>query len=234
MLPAARPGSVAEVALLESVNIATPLPNPYKADLSTGIGKRAAPGSVAVRDPGPKVGGLGSGLVGDFVGDRTHHGGHEQAVYAFAREDLDDWQTRLNRELPNGFFGENLTTRGLDVSAARIGERWRIGNSVELQVTAPRTPCATFRGWVNERGWVKMFTEVARPGSYLRVVVPGSITAGDDIDIVHRPDHAVTVSLVYRALLTAPQLLPDLLAAGADLPEDIRELALAKHQAPLD
>ena len=220
--------------MLESVNVGTALPNPYKADLSTGIGKRAAQGSVAVRDPGPRLGGLGSGLVGDFVGDRAHHGGSEQAVYAFAREDLDDWQTRLNRELSNGFFGENLSTRGLDVSAARIGERWRIGTSVELQVTGPRTPCATFRGWVDERGWLKMFTEVARPGAYLRVLVPGSITAGDEIDIVHRPDHAVTVSLVYRALLTAPKLLPELLAAGADLPEEIRELALATQPAPLD
>ena len=93
-----------------------------------------------MRAPGPKRGGLGSGLVGDFIGDTRHHGGDGQAVYAFAREDLDRWEQRLDRELPNGFFGENLTTVGLDLAEARIGERWRIGDEVVLQVTSPRIP----------------------------------------------------------------------------------------------
>jgi MOSC domain-containing protein YiiM len=136
------------------------------------------------RDPGPKHTGLGSGLVGDFIGDTKSHGGSEQAVDAFAREDLDDWQGRLHRDLPNGFFGDNLTIRGLDVTDARIGERWRIGDTVELQVTSPRIPCSTFRGWVGEVGWLKLFTQLARPGAYLSVVKPGEIKAGDKIEIV--------------------------------------------------
>ncbi len=211
------------MAVLDSVNIGAPAPNPYKPVDSTGIDKRPQAGPVELRDPGPKGTGLGSGLVGDFVGDTEHHGGSEQAVYAFTREDLDAWQERLKRDLPNGFFGENLTTRGLDVNDARLGERWRIGDTVELVVTSPRIPCSTFRGWTGERGWLKTFTQVARPGAYLSIAVPGVIRGGDPIEIVHRPDHDVTVSLVYRATTTDRDLLPQLLAAGDDLPDEIAE-----------
>lgn len=210
-----------------SVNIATPRPNPYKSAASTGIGKQPVDGRVQVRDPGPKTTGLGSGLVGDHIGDTANHGGDEQAVYAFAREDLNCWQQRLDRDLPDGFFGENLTTLGLDVNEARLGERWLIGDpdhdGVELQVTCPRIPCATFRGWVGERGWLKTFTEVARPGPYLRVLRPGTVGAGDPI-AVRRPGHDVTVSLVYRAVTTERDLLPRLLDAGDDLTGELRTL----------
>jgi MOSC domain-containing protein YiiM len=212
------------VAVLESVNLGRSRPNTHKSSVRfTGIDKQPAPGPVEVRDPGPKHGGLGSGLVGDFIGDGKHHGGHDQAVYAFQREDLDRWAERLGRELPNGFFGENLTTSGLDVNEARVGERWRVGAEVELVVTSPRTPCATFRGWVGEKGWVKLFTADARPGAYLRVLRPGTIQAGDPIEVLHRPDHDVTISLFYRSQLTERDLIPRLLAAGDDLPAGTRE-----------
>jgi MOSC domain-containing protein YiiM len=210
------------VAVLESVNLGRPRPNPYKPVKATGIGKEPVTGPVEVRDPGPKHGGLGSGLVGDFIGDREHHGGDEQAVYAFQREDLDRWQERLGRPLPNGFFGENLTTSAIDVAEARVGERWRIGADVEVAVTAPRIPCSTFRGWMGEKGWVKLFTADARPGTYLRVLRPGTIQAGDPITVLHRPGHDVTVSLYFRSQLTERDLLPRLLAAGDDLPAGTR------------
>src|SRR3954449_3406610 len=107
------------MAVLDSVNVGRPHPNPYKNALSTGIVKVPVDEPVEVRDPGPKTTGLGSGLVGDFIGDGKHHGGDDQAVYAFQREDLDEWERRLGRKLPNGFFGENLTTSGLEVNDAR-------------------------------------------------------------------------------------------------------------------
>ena len=160
----------------------------------------------------------GSGLVGDAIGDHGHHGGDEQAVYAYAREELDDWERRLGRELRNGMFGENLTTRGLVVSDAVIGERWRIGDVV-LQVTGPRIPCGTFRDHMAEKGWLKTFAVTARSGAYLTVVAPGTVRAGDEVTVVHRPDHNVTSRLAFRALTRERELLPELLAAGDDLPK---------------
>ncbi len=213
---------------LLSVNVGRPQPNPYKETKATGIGKQPQTGPVEVRAPGPKHGGLGSGLVGDFIGDVKHHGGDGQAVYAFPREDLDRWEGRLGRELANGFFGENLTTVGVEVQDARIGERWRVGDEVVLQVVSARIPCSTFRGWVGERGWLKTFTADARPGAYLSVVTPGTISGGDDITVLHRPDHDVTVSQMFRAFTTERDLLPSLLAAGDDLDAETRaEIAAA-------
>jgi MOSC domain-containing protein YiiM len=222
------------MAKVDSVNLGRPRPNPHKEVGWTGIGKQPTDGPVEVRAPGPKSTGRGSGLVGDFIGDGKHHGGDDQAVYAFQREDLDEWERRLGRELPNGFFGENLTTIGLDINNARIGERWRIGDEVVLQVTAPRIPCATFRGWMGEKGWAKIFTAAGRPGAYLKVITPGAIRAGDPIEVINRPDHDVTVTLLFKATTTERELLPRLLAAEAYLDQETIEMARQRKIFLLD
>jgi len=213
-----------------SVNLARVRPNPDTRDAAmigieamTGIEKIPTSEPVLVRAPGTRGEGLGSGLVGDVVCDRRNHGGDTQAVYAYAREDLDHWESVLGRTLPAGVFGENLTTMGVDVSGAVIGERWRIGE-VELQVTFPRTPCGTFRAWIAERGWLRTFTVAAIPGTYLSVVSPGQVSAGDPVTVIHRPTHGVTVAHVFRAITREPNLLPSILAAD-ELPEEIKELA---------
>ena len=211
-----------------SVNVGRPRANPWKGLRATGIDKQPVEGPVAVSAPGPKGNG-DVGLAGDRVYDVKHHGGVDQAVYAYAREDLDGWEPELGRSLANGVFGENLTTSGLDVTNALIGERWRIGPDVVLEVSCARIPCATFQGWLEREGWIKRFTQAARPGAYLRVAEPGDIRAGDPIEIVHRPDHDVTVAVVFRAMTLEPGLLPRLLLADA-LPEE--EKALARRRAP--
>ncbi|MEU9441200.1 MOSC domain-containing protein [Streptomyces sp. NPDC048304] len=208
---------------LLSVNLGSPQPVPHTDQPQgvTGIDKRPADGPVRVAAPGPKGVG-GSGLAGDAVCELRHHGGDDQAVYAYAREDLDDWERELGRSLANGCFGENLTTDGLEVSGALIGERWRIGPEVVLEVTSGRIPCRTFQGHVGERGWVKRFTRKGATGAYLRVIEPGEIRAGDPIEIVHRPDHGVTAALEFRAVTTERELLPRLLAASEALhPESL-------------
>lgn len=203
---------------LLSVNVGRALPVPYTDQPQglTGIDKQPVDGPVRVAAPGPK--GIGaSGLAGDAVCDTRHHGGDEQAVYAYAREDLDRWERELGRPLANGCFGENLTTDGLDVSHALIGERWRIGPQVVLEVTSGRIPCRTFQGHMGERGWVRRFTRTGVTGAYLRVVEAGEIRAGDPVEIVHRPEHGVTAAMQFRAVTTERELLPRLLAAGPAL-----------------
>ena len=153
------------------------------------------------------------GLAGDEHGDPVNHGGLDQAVYAYAREDLDWWTERLGRELRNGEFGENITTAGVDVTQALIGEVWRAGDVV-VQVTSPRIPCETFKAWTGEDRWVRRFAAAGRPGAYLRVLTEGEIRTGNEIDVLSRPEQRVTVAesmLAYygdadlmRTLLTVP------------------------------
>ncbi len=218
------------MAELLSVNLAVPRPNPAKDVGITGIDKRPAAGPVRVQAPGPRGTGLGSGAVGDQIFDTAHHGGDDQALYAYAREDLDEWEAELGRPLPGGVFGENLTTSGLDVTGALIGERWRIGDDVVVEVAVPRIPCRTFAHWMAQEGWIKRFMARAVPGTYLRVIVPGEIRAGDPITVVNRPDHDVTVGLTFRALTREPELLPRLPAADA-LPDEVKKLA-TRRTAP--
>lgn len=193
---------------------------------ATGMDKRPVDGPVAVRDPSLKGVG-GSGLVGDTVCDLRHHGGSDQAVYAYAREDLDFWERELGRPLANGTFGENITTSGIDLNATKIGERWRVGPDLVLEATSGRIPCRTFAGFLGEKGWVRRFTRQGVTGAYFRVVVPGEIRAGDAVEIVHRPDHEVTVALAFRAATTERELLPRVLAAGEALHTE--ELRIARE-----
>ncbi|MEU6982819.1 MOSC domain-containing protein [Streptomyces sp. NPDC046324] len=191
----------------------------------TGIDKRPVEGPVRVEAPGPRGVG-GGGLVGDTVCDLRFHGGNDRAVSAFAREDMDAWERELGRPLANGSFGENLTTLGLDVNGALIGERWRVGPEVVLEVTGGRTPCRTFGGFLGEKGWVRRFTRsTAGPGALLRVIEPGAFTVGDPVEVVRRPDHTITVALLHRAVTTERSLLPSTLVAAAWMDAELLELA---------
>jgi MOSC domain-containing protein YiiM len=166
------------------------------------IDKRPAAGPV-------RIGRLGA--AGDEHADKAHHGGYDQALYAYAREDLDWWVERLSRELPDGMFGENVTTAGLDISGALIGETWRLGTAL-VQVTSPRVPCVVFAGWMGERHWVKRFADAGRPGAYLRVLKEGAAGRGDPVEVVDQPAERVTVAESMRAFYGDADLMRRLLA----------------------
>ena len=192
--------------VVRSVNVGLPREATWAGIGSTSIDKAPVPGPVEAHR---------LGLAGDQVSDTRHHGGPDQAVYAYSREELDWWAERLGDELRDGEFGENLTTSGLDVDGAELGERWRIG-TVLLEVRSVRTPCNDFKTWMGRGGhdntaWVRRFAERARPGAYLRVLQPGVLAAGDPVEVVHRPGHGVTVSYLFRAVTREPDLLPGLL-----------------------
>jgi MOSC domain-containing protein YiiM len=182
--------------VLRSVNVGTPRQAAWAGIGRTSIDKAPVAGPVAVHE---------LGLAGDQVSDTRNHGGPDQAVYAFAREELDWWAGHLGDELRDGEFGENLTTEGIAVDDSEIGERWRIG-TVVVEVASIRTPCNDFKSWMGRNGH-----DNARVGAYLRVLQPGVLAAGDAIEVVHRPGHGVTASLMYRAVSREPELLPRLL-----------------------
>jgi len=150
------------------------------------------------------------GLAGDEQVDKPAHGGPEQALYAYAREDLDWWVEQLGRELANGVFGENITTAGLDVTGALIGEIWELGTA-RVQVTGPRIPCAVFAGWLDERHWVKRFAGARRPGAYLRVLREGAVAAGDPVEVLSRPGERVTIAESMSAYYGDAELMSRLL-----------------------
>lgn len=189
-----------------SVNVGRPRAAAWAGIGRTSIDKRPVSGPVLARR---------LGLEGDQVSDTRHHGGPDQAVYAFAREDLDSWAEVLGQEVPDGLFGENLTTLGVDVTEAEIGERWLVGDAV-LEVAAVRIPCNDFKTWMGrcgfeDRAWVRRFTAVQAPGAYLRVVREGELRAGDELTVVHQPGHGVTVRTMFRAWTVDRSLLPELL-----------------------
>ena len=154
----------------------------------TSIWKEPIAGRVAVR---------GVNLAGDDQSDRRVHGGDRKAVYAYAREDLDWWGERLGQRLDPGTFGENLTTEGIDVSGARVGERWRVGSAL-IEVTQPRLPCYKLELRMDRTGFIDEFIDGGRPGAYLRIVEEGEIGAGDGVRIVSRPDGAPSMTEVMR------------------------------------
>ncbi len=215
-----RPGSVI------AVNLARVFDNPshkYRGPRDvkppqTGIDKRPATGSVRFER---------LGLVGDTICDTANHGGLDQAVYAYAIEDTEWWQAQLADELSfalgPGSVGENLTLRGVEVTEAIIGERWQVGGAV-VQVAVPRIPCSTFAGFWNVDRLVTRFTEAGRPGAYLRVLTEGEVTAGDEVTVLDRPGHGLTLRETFRALTGDRDLAPKLLMAP-ELPADVHQAA---------
>jgi MOSC domain-containing protein YiiM len=200
---------MAGMATLLSVNVVHQiLDDPGGTPGRTAIDKRPLPGAAYVAE---------RGIEGDAQLASRVHGRPWQAVYAYADEDLEWWRRELQRDLHPGNFGENLTTRGLDVTNAVIGERWRIGSGEEtvvVEVTAPRLPCQTFTNFIGVQRWVRRFSDHGAPGAYLRVVVPGRIRAGDPIEVVSRPQHGVRIADIFPTI--RPERAQDLLDAYDD------------------
>lgn len=154
----------------------------------TAIDKRPVDGAVEVGE---------LGLAGDRQCDTRYHGGPDKALYAYAAEDAEWWASELDRDIPPGLFGENLTTRGLDITGALIGEQWTIGG-ILVEVRSPRTPCGNLSGRMEIKRFHRRFAETGRVGAYLKVLQPGRVCAGDRIEIVHRPDGARTIGDAAR------------------------------------
>jgi MOSC domain-containing protein YiiM len=162
--------------------------------------------------------------------NRRHHGGEGQAVYAYAQEDADWWAAELGRDLPPGRFGENFRTAGLDLTGAVLGERWRVGTAL-FEVASCRIPCANFERFWGVPRLVKRFTARGTSGAYLRVLETGHVGEGDEVTVVHRPDHGITTGLLFRAYTTEKRRLPEIAPALGHLPVKDRAKVAARIAA---
>lgn len=177
------------VATVLSVNVGQAREFDYNGrPAKSAIWKSPVAGRIAAR---------GINLEGDDQADRKAHGGPDKSVYAYSIEDLRWWEEKLGRSLQYAEFGENLTTEGVAVNDALVGERWEIGTAV-FEVSEPRIPCWRLGVRMNDQGFVRRFTEALRPGTYLRIIVEGAVGAGDEIRIIERPDHELTIRDIFR------------------------------------
>jgi MOSC domain-containing protein YiiM len=202
--------------LVESVNVGRPRPVRWRGQtIVTAIWKAPVAGRVPVR---------GFNVDGDQQGNPEVHGGVDRSLYAYAGEDADWWASLLGREVEPGSFGENLTTRGLDVTGAVVGERWLAG-SVLLEVSSPRIPCFKLGIRMGSQRFPRRFAAAGRPGAYLRILAEGEVAAGDPVQVVHRPAHGLTVAdvarIYHRDHAEAPRLLdaPELAATWKEWAE---------------
>jgi MOSC domain-containing protein YiiM len=175
--------------VVESVNVGIPREVSWRGrTVTTAIWKDPVQGRVRVR---------GVNVDGDRQADLEVHGGIDKALYAYAAEDLEWWAGQLGREVAPGSFGENLTVRGVGVSGALVGERWRAGGTL-LEVSQPRVPCFKLGIRMGSQRFPSRFAAAGRPGAYLRILAEGAVAAGDPVEVVHRPGHGLTVAEVSR------------------------------------
>ncbi|HKJ35486.1 MAG TPA: MOSC domain-containing protein [Solirubrobacterales bacterium] len=169
----------------------------------TGIYKHPVEGPQLVHD---------HQLGDDRQGDYSVHGGEHKAVYAYSRQDYEWWESELGRELEPGTFGENLTVVGIDASEALVGERWRIGTTL-LEVSEPRVPCSKLAYRMEDPKFVKRFARALRPGAYLRIIEEGELETGQEIEVVERPGHDVSMRMISRAFFGERELIDRILTA---------------------
>jgi MOSC domain-containing protein YiiM len=202
-------GRVGQAHIVE-VNVVHEIRPGYFKD--TAIDKRPVRGPVEV---------TALGLTGDQQISPSH-GGVDRAVYAYAAEDAAWWAGELGRDIPPGLFGENLRTAGLDVTGAIIGEQWSIGDAL-FQVQMPRSPCENLSLRMRIDRFHERFNATGRVGALLKVLSPGTITAGDQITVHERPTHGVTVSDLATSL--DAEQMQRLLDSGVPLARRVQDKA---------
>lgn len=190
--------------------------------VTTGIWKKPVDGRSFVR---------GVNIEGDDQGDRRVHGGVDKAVYAYASEDYEWWKERLGREVGAGTFGENITTVGIDVARAVVGQRWALPDLV-LEVSQPRLPCFKLGIRMGDPEFPDRFKEAERFGTYLRIVREGTIGPGDSVQLSPPPAHGLTITSIGSGYPNPAPGLVDTMLEVAELPDGWRSWAERARSRP--
>jgi MOSC domain-containing protein YiiM len=177
-------------ARLLTIQVARPLPIRHMGkEVRTGIYKLPVAGPVMVRR---------LNIDGDEQGDLTVHGGVDKAVYCYPSEHYPAWSQELDRELPNGTFGENLTVSGLLEPDLHLEDVLSIGDAV-LQVSQPRFPCFKLGIKLGDQRLVQRFQLSGRSGFYCRVLQEGLIAPNQPITLLERDPSQPTIAAVVSA-----------------------------------
>jgi MOSC domain-containing protein YiiM len=173
---------------ITSINIGQPeIIQSGNKEVTTGIFKYPVEGRVTINT---------NGIIGDVVADTKHHGGKDQAVYLYSEEDYTWWAKELHREMPFGLLGENLTISSFGNEPLRVGDCLRI-NTILLEITFPRIPCAKLGVKMGDAAFVKHFVQARRPGAYARVLETGDAQVGDKVEILPSSNNFPTVIELY-------------------------------------
>jgi MOSC domain-containing protein YiiM len=173
---------------IESINVSKPVDIEFNGtSVTTGIFKRPIDGAVKITT---------LGLEGDTIVDESVHGGLDQAVYLYHKEDYDWWSQELGEPIAYGTFGENLTISGAEDISWVIGDRIII-NDLVLEITAPRAPCFKLAVRMDDSGFVKKFAKAVRPGAYARVISEGVVQLGDKLTVEKAAKDYASVNEVF-------------------------------------
>ena len=197
---------------LLSVNIASPISITIRNKTgNTGIFKKPVSSPVE----------LGTeGLSQDYIANKKHHGGPDQAVYIYGQTDYDWWADSLGDRIQPGLFGENLTIDGLTCTTFNIGDELHFSGGVVLQVTSPRIPCSTLATRMEDPAFAKKFRQAERPGMYCRVLQTGILQAGETVTVTSYTGETISLLEMYRDAFkpdTSPENLRRFLAAPIDI-----------------
>ena len=159
-----------------------------KKSVTTGIFKQPRKGPILINE---------LGLNGDTIVNKKVHGGVDQAIYIYSAEDYTWWEEQLGRDLHPGVFGENLTISNYHDGDLRVGDRLLLAGNVLLEISCPRVPCAQFTTKMGDSSFAKKFVAAQRPGAYARVLVPGEIDVGCDIEWQPTEHNYATINEIF-------------------------------------
>jgi len=169
-----------------------------------------------------------AGLENDTICDNEHHGGDDQAVYAYSANDYEWWSEKLARDIVPGTFGENLTIAGLPHDM-KAGDRLLIGDLI-LEATMPRIPCSTLAAAMQDSGFGLQFRYAERPGFYFRVLNEGRVSTGDSVTMVENPNESITMLELFRL---SYEITPDVKILNRVLEAPIAERMRAKFESKI-
>lgn len=139
-------------------------------------------------------------VVGDHVIDRRYHGGADKACYLYSQDHYSYWNELYPAlDWQWGMFGENLTIAGLDEAEVRIGDVFRLGQTV-VRATQPRQPCFKLGVRFGSPEAVRQFVDFGNAGVYLKVLEPGFVKTGDTMELLESNPDSFSLRQVFQMI----------------------------------